>query len=172
MLFEFVNTDLKIRGIFKEVIGFILVVFISYLTTNYSNILGIYGGGGKLLGGTYLILLYVGMLIGKYSSFDVQNKSCMAINLIVFCLITIGWWRFICWNKLEIDSKLPFGGGFNPPSISFSFYAIFLVITLLFCGKFLDNYKEGLMNRIWQIMGKVGRHTLYIFLYHRFFWIS
>ena len=66
-----------------EVLGFVVVVVIAGCTTNYSNILDLYGGGGKLFGGTYLCLLYLGMWFGKYCrSFQVSR----IISLVCFLL--------------------------------------------------------------------------------------
>lgn len=53
-----------------------VICIVAFLTTNYTNILDIYGGGGKLLGGTYLIAFWVGMLYsaaGCYSGQDDKN---------------------------------------------------------------------------------------------------
>ena len=54
--------------IWKQIIVFILIVILSALTTNRTDIIGIYGGGGKLFGGTFLIMLFVGMFISKHYS--------------------------------------------------------------------------------------------------------
>ena len=61
-------TSTKKGGIFLEMLVFGATVVLSAWTTNHSNILDIYGGGGRLLGGSYLILCYLGMLFGKYRS--------------------------------------------------------------------------------------------------------
>ena len=44
----------------------VVILIICFLTTNYTNILSVYGGGGKVFGGTYLFLFYLGMIITKY----------------------------------------------------------------------------------------------------------
>ena len=46
-VFEY-TSDLK-KGLLIEIVGFAVVLWISSWTTNYSNILGVYGGGGSCL---------------------------------------------------------------------------------------------------------------------------
>lgn len=103
----------------KEIGVGVLVVIVSWVTTNFTNILSIYGGGGKLFGGTFLILLYIGMLVAKYDDgICLINKWHIVGSFISFNAMALMWWRFIYSNQLAIDSKLPFGKGYNPPSIS------------------------------------------------------
>ena len=48
--------DDTVNGFIKEAVIWCIVVLAAVITTNYTNILDVYGGGGKLFGGTYLIL--------------------------------------------------------------------------------------------------------------------
>ena len=61
-LLEWAN-ERKGKGIFFFIL-LILIVVLSIWTTNSTDILGIYGGGGKLFGGTYLIVFFLGMIYG------------------------------------------------------------------------------------------------------------
>lgn len=169
LIFRAFINDTRNKGFIQEVFGLVFVGFISYLTTNYSNILSIYGGGGRLFGGSYLILLYVGMLFGKYSNCYVIRKKGLIAGIIISITATVGWWRFISRDRLLLDSKLPFGSGFNPPSISFSLYGFLMLVTIWLIGKLLDVCTEGIVHIIWRKMGEIGKHTLYIFLYHRLY---
>lgn len=152
-----------------EIIAGLIIILISSLTTNYSNILSVYGGGGKLLGGNYLFLLYMGMLLAKYLFNKKFPIKILIPCTIVFLAATIAWWRFICVNQLQIDSKIPFGNGFNPPSISFALYSVLMALTIFFLGSLLSEYADGIPYKVFSHFGVIGRHTLYIFLYHRFF---
>ncbi|WP_029320376.1 acyltransferase family protein [Butyrivibrio sp. AE3004] len=155
------------RGILIEIAGLAFVLMISFYTTNYSNILDIYGGGGKLFGGTYLILFYLGMIFGKYSSKIPTNKIVVAFLLVISIVLTLMWWNFISTDNCRIDLNLPYGSGYNPPSISFGLYAILMALSIFFLEQVISNN-----DRLLKIFGSIsvlGKHTLYMFLYHRLF---
>lgn len=162
--------DIKIKAdnskhsiTYKVLIMLLLLIFSSW-SNNYTDILGVYGGGGVLFGGSYLILLYMGMLIKDCTYvFDKINRF---IGCAFFTVCTIGWWRFECFNHFAIDSKLPFGSGFNPPSISSITMALLVYMTLFFFTKIFEKHKNTI--HIINIMSFLGKNTLYIFLYHRF----
>ena len=140
------------------------VILLSYFTTNYTNLLGVYGGGGKLFGGTYLFLFYVGMVVA-------ENHASLKggwIGFLLFLLGTFFWWRFECFDQCGVDRKLPFGGGnFNPPSISGTLMAILVAGTIFNLEALLK--KRAFSGKIAFLWSWLGSHTLYIFLYHRFF---
>lgn len=122
-----------------EILGVIAVCF---LTTNYTNILSVYGGGGKLFGGNYLLLFFIGMLLGRLVpkiTFSVKNL--IALGIVAFGL-SVTWWNFIATNQLQMDSKIPFGNGFNPPSISLIIYAILVVFTCYMLGNLIETSKN------------------------------
>lgn len=144
----------------------IVLLIIASLTTNYTNILGIYGGGGKLLGGTYLFLFFIGMILNKYNVFSHLQKLTLILISGVAGIAYWGWWRIMCKGyQSAIDSKFPFGGGYNPPSITFSVLAIFMMF--LCFGFFALCSLNSISNTIPKMVGWIGQHTLYIFLYHR-----
>ncbi len=154
-------------GVAVEVIGLIAVLVISSWTTNYSNILDVYGGGGKLFGGTYLILLYIGMMFGKHYGNLSVNKIVLVLIFILSTTLTVLWWIFISVDNCQIDAHIPYGGGFNPPSLSFGLYAILMSCTICLFERVLN-----LNTQLTKVFGKVsvlGKHTLYMFLYHRMF---
>lgn len=166
-IFEY-SMDVK-KGLLIEIVGFAVVLCISSWTTNCSNILGVYGGGGKLFGGTYLILLYLGMWFGKYYNEIHFSIVITAIFLIFASGTAIAWWQFIANNALRIDALVPYGAGFNPPSISFGLYALLVASTLYLAEMLLLHFPDGIPMKIMNSIAIMGKHTLYIFLYHRLF---
>ncbi len=154
------------RKIVIEIAGFLVVLAVAGFNVNYSNILGVYGGGGILFGGTYMVLLYIGMLCGKYYPQKINNLVFSLVALGISLFMTITWWFFITKDKFHVDSLLPFGDGIQPPSISLVIYAILMGCTIFFLEKVLSiiGLKQPLA-----LMAYLGRHTLYIFLYHRAF---
>lgn len=112
----------------------IIILIISFLTTNYTNILNVYGGGGKLLGGTYLSLFYLGMLFSKHDVFRNITLIKSAVLTGTGFVLWLIWWRFACWDRFALDAKLPFGAGFNPPGITLGLMAV--IMLFLACGIF------------------------------------
>ena len=139
------------------------VILLSYFTTNFTNILDIYGGGGKVFGGTYLILLYMGMIFAAYYRYFKAD----IFLFLIFLALAFGWWRFECHNQFAIDRKVPFGGGFNPPSITSSTMALLLAGVMFNFGALVE--KNRVLRKYCGMWAWLGSHTLYIFLYHRYF---
>lgn len=168
ILYRFIIwTEKKKTCVVWKLIGLVVVLFLSFLTTNYSNLFSIYGGGGKLFGGTYLVLFYLGMLFGMKCREITLKKTSAIIGSIILIILTALWWNFISIDQLTLDSKLPFGSGSNPTSISFGLYGILWCCTLFFIGNVLHYVKRS--NKCWFVLSDIGRHTLYIFLYHKMF---
>lgn len=156
--------DKDYKGYTYEFIILIVITVFASWSTNYSNILNVYGAGGKLLGATCLILYYLGMLIAKH---ECLKNSSLTKNITVLCIcgfIYFFYWRFVCENGLIIDSYLPFGTGGNPPGISFSIFALCMLGISFGLVSILERNKYTKI--IVDIFSKMGRYTLYIFLYH------
>ena len=155
------NHSLKKEGIYS--IG---VIFLAFLTTNYTNVFDVYGGGGRLFGGTYLILFWLGLVLAHHDVFQYISMKHSSIFAAVFFLFSVLWWRFMCIDKFNIDLKLPFGIGINPPSISLIVMAVFM---LCFCFFIFSCMENG--NRFWEkisdVFSSIGKKSLYIFLFHR-----
>ena len=101
----------KCSKIYFEIILGIVLLYISSLTTLYSNILDVYGGGGKLLGGTYLFVFYIGMLLSKHDIFKMLERFDVLKLLVISSVLWIAWWRWLCVDKLQHDIQMFPGGG-------------------------------------------------------------
>lgn len=157
------------KGWLKSSLFWGSIVVIASLTTNYTNIMSVYGGGGKLLGGTYLILFCIGMLFAKNNDRIQINRRGAVAYFTVTLAVTIEWCRFVQINRGQIDNYFPFGHGFNPPSVSFCIYAILVAFTLFFFEKLLLVFELKHVYRLFRVGSFWGRFTLHIFLYHRLF---
>lgn len=155
---------MRVGGGLQELLFLVIIIFVSWIAINYTNIMNIYGGGGKLLGGTYLILLYIGMLMGKYIPKVNMNKIYDFIFFVVIIMLTVLCAYFIAGDKLHFDRFFPFGEGKNPPGVSLMVYSIFITVAVYFIWRLILNYK--LVSRVFSAVSKIGKHTLYIFLYH------
>ena len=160
----------KILSWLKSILVLIASILISIFTTNHTDLLGVYGGGGRLVGGSYLVLFVVGMIIAKENrSFAIIGRKSLFL-IIVLVIAVLCWVHFIFLNKLLIDSKLPLGEGFNPPSISLGLYATLLFLLFYLIDIFAESFGVcKYLNLLVRPLTFIGGHTLYIFLYHRLF---
>jgi membrane protein len=156
------------KGYLMEIYMFFIIVIFSFITVRFTNIFNIYGGGGKILGGTFLILYYLGMLISKHKWLKKRNVK----KLLWVSLFFIVLWLIISNNMIssikKIDLKLipvPANLVLNPPGITLILYSIVTLIMIYGIINILENIK--IFNKIINFMAFIGKHTLYIFLYHR-----
>lgn len=158
---------LSCKHFYMELIGIVPVIVFSAITTNHSNILNLYGGGGKLFGGTYLILLYAGMCLGKHQGGILEwlhgKKGINVLLSLILLALTCAWGFFLSRNQLAIESGLIFGAGFNPPGVSLMVYALLIAITVFSSTELLGNRSKKYLRPV----GFLGKNTLYIFLFHR-----
>lgn len=108
-------------GVLYEIYILIAVVFVAILTTRWTNVLNVYGGGGKVLSGTYLILYYVGMLIERHKLLDTISVKKSVLFTLLFGGLWFIWWRYQCRYHFALEEKVGyiFGEGFNPPGLTF-----------------------------------------------------
>ena len=154
----------------KYIVVFAVSLLISIFTTNHTDLLGVYGGGGRLAGGNYLVLFVIGMIIANEKN-NLESIGRKSIFFILFLAIAIlNWIHFIYIDRRKLDLLLPFGDGGNPPSVSLGLYAMLLFLLIYYINIFflsINSYKG--MKKIVSPLAAVGNHTLYIFLYHRLF---
>lgn len=154
----------SLKGYLAEAGMLIAIMIFASWSTNYTNILGVYGGGGKLFGGTYLILYYFGMIVMKHGWLADTSAIKSASLLIGFGAIWFFFWRFVCRNGLVLEIYVPYGGGYNPPSITFCIFAL-CVLPITF-GLFTLLSRNKYTKWITDIANQVGKYTMSIFLYH------
>lgn len=139
---------------------FFLIVF-TWWTSNYTNILSVYGGGGKLFGGTYLFLLYFGMVLAKYDIFQFNTKQKICVlgisGISGFC-----FWKCFCILR---DNGIVVGSEINPPGIILMMYSISTIFFLHMVFELLKN--NYCFNRIGNVWISLGKNSLSIFLYHK-----
>lgn len=158
---RYMNSKVKIWTAHIIIGGGVLLT--SSLTNRFTNILGIYGGGGVLFGGTYLFQLFLGMLIAENYRFLRGGF----LGFIVFLGLTICWWRFICLDHFSLDSRLPFGQPGSQASISAVLFALMVAGLVYNLDCIMSSFH--FTKKISSIWSWLGKHTLYIFLYHRYF---
>ena len=151
-------------GVNELLIGLLILSF-SIWSTNCTNIFYIYGGGGKLLGGTYLTVFYLGMLAYKHGWFKERGSIVYAVVSAVSCVGAFFWWRFECRDHYALDVRLHLGDGVNPPGVSTLVMAMLILALCYGLTNLLEDHK--VTSKLVHILSRAGRHTFYIFLYHR-----
>lgn len=90
-------------------------------------------------------------------------------GIFIFAVLVFVWWRFEVHNNFMIDKKLPFGAGFNPPSVTSTVMALFMAGFIYCFTESIEAMSFFSAVKILRSFAWMGKHTLYIFLYHRFF---
>ncbi len=157
-----------------EFLCFTGILLLSCWSNNYTHILQIYGGGGKLFGGTYLLVFYIGMLMGKYCRyFETDVLARYTKPDIQFCIIffiaSVFIAFFISINQFTIEKTLFFGKGVNPPGLCLMIYSLTIAFLIFFLCRVLNRSQKILIKKTLSCLIYIGRHTLYIFLYHKLF---
>lgn len=168
LLFDFLQKSPdSIKGYFYEIIILISIMVLSYWTSNYTNILNIYGGGGKLLGGTYLIMYYLGMVIMKHNWLEKRKTVKSIVILIISGTIWAMLWKCICTYELLLDIYIPLSIDKNPPGLTYMLCAICMLFIIY--GLFMLLQQVKFAKKILSVVCELGKHSMYIFLYHRLF---
>ncbi|MGG3282738.1 acyltransferase family protein [Paenibacillus solani] len=145
------------KRIWFQLLSLIIVYLIARLFTHNSVIGEIYGGGGKLLGGSYLFVFFLGMLTymlyKKHS--DIFNKNYVNVLLMIVSIIALGVVYFTGWLNL---------GWTNPPNK----YTIIYSLSVMVFGfsLFMLLAKWRVSKTFLSMFETLGKYSLYIFLYH------
>ncbi len=154
------------RGkILVEIVMLPILVVMAIICTNYSNILDVYGGGGKLFGGTYVILFYLGMLFAKHKPKELRLLTSFIFLVKDIILVLIYKWYIVNY-KFSFDELFPFGIGLNPPGISLMSGAIIMFLFSWNVGEIIQKVRNRSIRSFYVGMCSIGRHTLYIYFYH------
>lgn len=152
----------KIWFIFELVIALLF----SAICIQYTYILPVHGGGQYLFGGTYFMIYYLGMIIGRYYQEVKWNQTISLVVCIISAITMSCWVLFISNNRLAIDNKLKYFGGFNPPGISFITYAILVFVFGWSLDNVINLFNLKRIRRIESYISTIGKYSLYIFLFH------
>ena len=137
--------------------GFVIYIISKYLIYN-TNLGGIYGGGGNILGGSYLFVFFIGMMFYLYyQKYSDKFKYVWVYVLgIIVAIALIYIDRKIGWLEL---------GFANPPRKYTIFYSlsVFLLGYSIYAIAIRWRYSKSLIS----LFEMIGKYSLYIFLYHK-----
>lgn len=159
-----------VRYKIKNILHFITLTgvgFISSILIRYTYILPVHGGGQYLLGGTYLILYYLGMILASSEIFVVLEKNRLIVFVCSFA-VWIFWWLANFHSKLPFDKYMEpyWGSGFNPPSVHFMIFAVITLFLFFSLFSAMEEWTWKPIKWVVKFFSKVGKNTLYIFMGH------
>lgn len=154
-------------GWLLHIVTLMVLCFLSSVCIQYTYILPVHGGGQYLFGGTYIILYYIGMLLGRSGIF-MKIKHSKMIILMISVLLWTGWLLGCYWQKLPFDRWMNqyWGKGFNPPSVQFGVFALITMFLLYASFSMLEESSIKIFRWLVCLFSWIGRYTLYIFMYH------
>ncbi|MBR1853304.1 MAG: acyltransferase [Lachnospiraceae bacterium] len=167
ILYRFIADEKRRKNFLGVLVGFVTVCFIAHFTTLYTNVLDIYAGGGMLFGGTFLVVYYIGFCMAAFLP-NINNRIIILSGFGVGTVGTILWGIFLMVKPLYLDAFLPFGAGFNPPSISFLIHTILMMTMLFFMEGTIQIIAWKPLEIVYDRVSRLGKHTLFVFMYHMF----
>lgn len=140
-------------NIVLRLVSLVAIYFISRCLTHYTEVYGIYGGGGRILGGSYLFVFFLGMLFfmiyKKYGDYInrlwIHFIGIVSSAVIIYVLYSTGWLN-IGWS--------------NPPNKQTIIYTC--AVLVLGYSLYMIMHKTKILT----IFTALGKYSLYIFLYH------
>ncbi|MBQ7867086.1 MAG: acyltransferase [Clostridia bacterium] len=152
------------RGMLYEALILIAVTLFSAWCSNYTNILGVYGGAGKLFAGTYLVSYFVGMLIMKHSLLEKASTGKCLVLTAAGGAVWFAIWRHMCQTGYDLAHYTPAELGLNPPGLLLTIQTVAVLVLLFGLFTLMDQLR--ILIPITNLFAFIGKHTLYIFLYH------
>lgn len=155
------NSKFKISLLLIE---FAVLLVLSKIFLDYTFILDVHGGGKNLFGATYLIVFFLGMVWASRKTKKFLRPS--FLNIAIPIAATSLWAYLVCTNRFGIDKYVPFGAGFNPPSLSLIVYAVLMCWLIFSLFTLLNAIPSRILKFFLIGLSQLGRYSLYIFLYH------
>lgn len=154
----------SIKGYLYEFLMMIGIIVFSGWTSNYTNILDLYGGGGKLLGGTYLIMYYLGMIFIKHGWLEKVKIVKSLFALIVPGIVWFMLWKCVCTYGMLLDNYIPLSVSKNPPGITCMLCGGCVLFIVYGFFTLLEQIRG--LKKVVQLLSEGGKHSMYIYLYH------
>lgn len=142
------------KNLLYEAMVLVLIYPISWLLTYRTFIPNLYGGGGSILGGSYLFVYVLGMIFQRHMG-DLKKRF---INIIG---IAIGIFGIVFLEVTHLITRI-FA---NPPNKFTIIYALSIFL-LIFGVSNLFKIKNKILLKIIDVIAFIGKNSLYIFLYH------
>ena len=100
----------------------------------------------------------------RYNVFREYNINTLVAMFIISCLCFFIVYHIQCVDKLGLDKSGVFGRGYNPPGITFMSLALSMMFICFSISQIVS--KIPIVNKTLLPLNFIGKHTLYIFVYH------
>lgn len=131
----------------------------------YAKVLDIYGGGGVLFGGSYVLFFAGGMLCARHRLFQIKSRCFHGGMALLFGVLLLGWWKVLCRSGAAITQMLLAGRPIDPPGVLIGLEAV-LLIGLCFHGfSFMEQLRWKPVQLLCSGVDWVGRHCQSLYLY-------
>ncbi len=148
-----------VKKIALEIIGGVGICLIARISNLFTDISGIYAS--RLFGGSYLLCIYIGMLFGMNYNKIKNIPKLMRNGSAIVCFFAMAFMIYIIVTKgFVFDKPALLGTDINPPGVTLLIFAVTIMLSLSVC-----DFGERTYKVLWPLEF-IGKHTLYIFLYH------
>ena len=168
IIYTFVKkTEQANHWLLYQGLGLLFLYALAIWLNKFTSVASIYGGGGKLLGGSYILPFYIGLCFASYTkchrkgSFRVLGVSASLFALIIAAFIEVKY--MLIYEKIFL-----LGEGINPPGVILILYAFAWAAFIYNLDGYLQSASYRKVYGAFECISHIGEHTLYIFLYHIF----
>lgn len=149
----------RAKMVVLEILGGVGLGLFARILNLYTDISGIYAS--RLFGGSYLLCIYIGMLFGMNYNKIKNIPKLMRNGSAIVCFFAMAFMIYIIVTKgFVFDKTALLGTDINPPGVTLLIFAVTIMLSLSVC-----DFGERTYKVLWPLEF-IGKHTLYIFLYH------
>ena len=168
-LIGIINLCERNNRMLRFILVWVLIIAISYCTTHYTNIFDIAIGGGNLFAGPWLLFWFAGMSI-RYVEKGITLSQRQKKYALVLLTVMIAGWQYLFVNR-GMNSSL--GHILNSRQVGLTWANALETLLIFFWFRLsvemFENAAKGMGKWVLKPLDFMGRHSLYIFLYHMLF---
>lgn len=158
--------QLPVKGCLLAETGLMAALLAFALYSNRdTNVLNIYGGGGVLFGGSYVIFFAGGLLCARHQVFRTRSRIYHGGMALLFAALLLVWWKVLCRSGSAITQIILAKGRIDPPEVLIGLEAG-LLIGLCFHGfSLLEQVCWKPVQLLCSGIDWMGRHCMALYLY-------
>ena len=142
------------------------VLWVSSLLTRFTYVDGMYGGAAYLLGGSYLFLFYLGMVLCACDAFQ-RLRAVRRWAAAPLVLLSVWYGACVAFQPAVCAvGKRWFPVHLNPPGPAYLLYALLWFGAFWCVFSLLEEQCGRLPRALVRGIAWLGRYSLYLFLYH------
>ncbi len=153
---------MKPAVVIRSACVWLLILAVCYATTNYTCFPGIIIGGGNLFAGPWLMFWFGGIYMRYHRPVFKKRRTALAVFTVDSCLLLLWHYLFVV-QYLNEGMAAIFGSDQVPVTWPHAAEVLLLFVWFYTASVIWSS------GRITHICGMLGRHSLYIFLFHVLF---